>query len=62
MSARRPFQSLGAVFAVPALLALASLIGLLSALTGDGWRDALSWAALGAPVATIGWALHARRA
>ena len=38
-------------FAIPVLLALASAIGLVAALTGDGWRDALSWAGLGLPVA-----------
>ena len=37
----------------PLVLALASVIGLLSALLGDGWADALSWLMLGAVPATI---------
>jgi hypothetical protein len=32
---------------MPALLAAASLVGLVSALVGDGPWDALSWACLG---------------
>jgi hypothetical protein len=43
------------VFGVPILLGLVSAIGLLSALLGDGLCDALSWAALGAPIAIIIW-------
>ena len=38
---------------MPAVLAIASAIGLLSALFGDGFWDWLSWVALGAPVAVI---------
>lgn len=41
------------VFGMPAVLAIASAIGLLSALFGDGFWDWLSWVALGAPVAVI---------
>lgn len=47
--------------AVPTALALASLVGLVAALTGDGWRDALSWAGLGAPLLATGWAMRTRR-
>lgn len=54
-------QSLGAIFAAPILIAVLGLVGLVSALTGDGWRDALSWVSLGVPVAAIGWAMKARR-
>ena len=57
----RPYRSASAIFAAPAVIGALSLVGLLSALTGDGVRDAISWAALGAPVAAVGWALHARR-
>jgi len=39
------------IFAIPALVAAASFVGLLSALLGDGLWDALSWLALGLPVA-----------
>ena len=49
------------IFAVPLLLALASIVGLVVALTGDGVRDAASWVALGVPVLAVGWAMKARR-
>lgn len=49
------------VFLMPALVALVTCVGLVSALTGDGWRDGLSWAALAVPVAAAGWAMRARR-
>ena len=35
------------VFRWPVAIAGASLIGLVSALLGDGWRDAVSWLTLG---------------
>nr|WP_314444291.1 hypothetical protein [uncultured Sphingomonas sp.] len=44
-------------FAVPLLLALLSLAGLVVALTGKGWRDLLSWTALSVPLASVLWAL-----
>lgn len=58
---KRPEQSTGAVFALPLAIATLSTIGLVGALTGDGWRDALSWIGLGAPVLAVGWAMRARR-
>ncbi len=58
MSRRR---GLRAIFAVPLLLALVSIAGLVVALTGDGWRDAVAWAALAIPVFAVGWAMKARR-
>ncbi|QCB56506.1 hypothetical protein E5675_20075 [Sphingopyxis sp. PAMC25046] len=54
-------NGLRTIFAVPLLLAIASLIGLVVALTGDGWRDAISWALLAIPVLAVGWAMRARR-
>lgn len=54
-------QGLRAIFAMPLLLAIASIIGLVVALTGDGPRDAAAWAALAIPVCAVGWAMHARR-
>lgn len=48
-------------FALPALLAAFSLTGLILGLSGDGWRDAVSWAALSAPVLAIIWAASAHR-
>jgi hypothetical protein len=52
---------LRAIFAWPAAIFLLGIIGLVSALTGDGWRDGLSWLALAAPVAALVWATRARR-
>jgi hypothetical protein len=54
-------QSLSRIFAFPLLLALLSIAGLVVALTGDGWRDAAAWIALGIPVLVAGWAMKARR-
>ncbi len=48
-------MTLWRVFGIPLLIAIVSLIGLLSALIGDGLWDALSWAALALPLATILW-------
>ena len=49
------------VFAWPLALALASLLGLISGLTGDGIRDLICWVLLGlAPLVIIG-ALARRR-
>lgn len=48
-------------FALPALIALSTVIGLVVALTGDGWRDWTSWAALAVPLLAIGWAARASR-
>jgi hypothetical protein len=49
------------VFALPLLIAVLSALGLLSALTGDGWRDMMSWLGLAAPVLAVVWAMRARR-
>lgn len=54
-------HSLRAIFAIPLLLAAASIAGLVIALTGDGLRDAASWAALGIPVLAVVWAMRTRR-
>jgi hypothetical protein len=43
------------VFGVPLILAVASLIGLISALVGDDVWDVLSWVTLGAMVVVMGW-------
>lgn len=48
-------------WAMPLLLAGATIAALVAALAGDGWPDILSWAALACPVAAAGWALAARR-
>ena len=51
---------LRSTWTVPILLALLSVVGLVAALTGDGWRDAVAWVGLGLPVLSIGWAMRAR--
>ena len=58
---KRPSQSLGQIFAVPLVIAAASTVGLVCALTGDGLRDAVSWAGLAAPVIATVWAIKTRR-
>lgn len=58
---KRGARSPRSIFAVPIVIAVLSIVGLVSALTGDGLRDALSWAALAAPVAVVAWAIRARR-
>jgi hypothetical protein len=44
-------RSLAQIFAIPTLVGIASLGGLVFALVGDGAWDALSWAALALPAA-----------
>lgn len=45
-------------FMLPAGIAAASVLGLVIALTGDGWRDAVSWISLALPIAAVCWALR----
>ncbi|SFR96844.1 hypothetical protein SAMN05192580_2083 [Sphingomonas jatrophae] len=54
-------RSLGAIFAVPLAITALSAVALVAALTGDGWRDALAWVGLAAPVAAVAWAMAVRR-
>jgi hypothetical protein len=49
-------------YLVPTLLALASVVGLVSALIGDGIFNAISWLILGGLIGVIAWALATRRA
>ncbi|WP_426167368.1 hypothetical protein [Sandarakinorhabdus sp. DWP1-3-1] len=46
-------RRLGTVLAVPAAIAGVTLIGLVSALTGDGLRNFVSWVALAVPVVIV---------
>lgn len=48
-------------FAAPLVIALASAIGLVAALVGDGFADLLSWIGLGVPVLAVVWAMLRRR-
>jgi len=60
---RRPTHSLAAIFAIPLLVALASGVGLASALVGDGIWDALSWLTLSVPIvlSITCWRISCRR-
>jgi hypothetical protein len=49
-SRRRTFPQ---IFAAPLALAAIIIAGLVSALVGDGIWDAVSWIALGTPLATL---------
>lgn len=51
-----------AVFGIPLLLATCSLVGLVSALTGDGWRDMVAWIGLAVPVLAVSLAVRRRNA
>lgn len=57
----RAQNSLWRVFAIPLAIAAISLVGLVSALLGDGLKDWISWAALATPLVVIAWAARARR-
>lgn len=46
-SRRANHRTLTQIFAIPLLIAVISSAGLVSALVGDGWWDAVSWMALG---------------
>lgn len=59
--ARKQKPGLARTFAIPAVIAIASLIGLFVALLGDGTFDLASWLTLALPVAAIFWAMTARR-
>lgn len=39
----------------PLVIGVASAMGLVAALLGDGWLDALAWIGLGAPVIVAGF-------
>ncbi len=49
------------IFAAPIVIALFSIVGLVAALLGDGFLDAISWIGLLIPLAVIWWALRSRR-
>ncbi|UAB79013.1 hypothetical protein INR77_04795 [Erythrobacter sp. SCSIO 43205] len=51
-----------AIFVWPLAIFILGVIGLVIALTGDGWRDAAAWAALSAPIAAVIWAMRNRKA
>lgn len=48
-------------FLIPTLLAVLGAAGLITALLGDGWWDALAWLGLGLPAVLGCWPLLVRR-
>jgi hypothetical protein len=61
MTVRVPRQTLRQIFAAPAVIGVLSVIGLISALVGDGVWDGLSWLTLGVPVALCAYFTLRRR-
>lgn len=57
----RTGHSLSQTFGLPTLVAAFSLVGLASALFGDGPWDAAAWVGLSVPVAAVAWAYVCRR-
>ncbi|CAB3839383.1 MULTISPECIES: hypothetical protein [Achromobacter] len=53
-------QTAGEVFRVPIWLGVASVVGLVSALLGDGVWDGVSWLAIFAPIGAVWWAWRRR--
>lgn len=53
-------RSLAAIFALPLVLAAVTIVGLVSALLGDGLFDAVSWVALAVPLLPVAWAFRPR--
>jgi hypothetical protein len=43
-------RTLGQIFAAPMVVGALSIVGLLAALIGDGWLDAVSWLSLTLPI------------
>ncbi|HKU97358.1 MAG TPA: hypothetical protein VJR58_18875 [Vineibacter sp.] len=60
-SASESALSLRRIFGIPLVLAIATIIGLVSALLEDGVWDALSWVTLGLPMLVAAWAIWFRR-
>jgi hypothetical protein len=48
-------QTNGQIFAAPIVLGVLSVIGLVSALVGDGFWDGVSWVTLAIPILLCGY-------
>jgi hypothetical protein len=58
----RPLNhSLSAIFAIPLIVGVLSLTGLIVALLGDGAWDVAGWVCIGVSIVVLVWALIARR-
>lgn len=55
-------RSLSRVFIAPTIITIASLVGLIAALIGDGFLDVIGWIGLGAPVAVSLWFVYVKNA
>lgn len=60
MTAPTRRQTMSQIFLIPAIIAVITAIGLVSALLGDGVWDAVSWVALGLPIVVLGYCLLRR--
>ena len=58
---RNRTHSLWIVFAAPLVMGVLSLIGLVSALAGDGPADWAAWVTLSVPLLAVAWAMRRRR-
>ena len=57
----RGSRTTSAIFAWPLAIFIVGIAGLVIALTGDGWRDAVAWVALTAPIAAVFRAMRKRQ-
>jgi hypothetical protein len=54
-------RTLRQIFIAPLLVAIVSTLGLVGALVGNGWWDALSWVTLAVPVVLYSLFIWRRR-
>lgn len=61
MSKRASPGIVRSTWTLPIVIAVVSIVGLVSALTGDGLPDIIAWVALAIPVLAAGWAMRTKR-